>query len=80
VSVSVGSLYHVTEHTYPNGLQVRLFFYDCGIVTGAPQLLWGQAFRWVAPTDLPGFATPAADRDVLARLSVERSDAIPEAW
>ena len=73
VAVSVGPLYHVTEHRYPTGLQVRLFFYDCGIVTGAPQLLWGQALRWVAPAALTGFPTPAADQDVLARLSMERA-------
>jgi 8-oxo-dGTP diphosphatase len=73
IAVSVGPLYHVTEHAYPDGPHVRLFFYPCRIVTGAPQLLWGQAFRWVAPTALPAFPTPAADQAVMARLSGERA-------
>lgn len=73
IAVSVGALYHTTEYAYPDGPRVRLFFYDCRIVSGAPQLLWGQALRWVAPAALPGFPTPAADQDVVARLSAERS-------
>ena len=78
IAVSVGPLYHVTEHAYPDGPHVRLFFYHCRIVTGAPQLLWGQAFRWVAPAALPTFPTPAADQAVVARLSSERRAASGE--
>lgn len=78
IAISVGRLYHVTDYAYLAGPHVRLAFYDCQIVTGRPQLLWGQAFRWVTPADLPGFPTPAADRDVVARLSTERGTASAE--
>ncbi len=78
VAVSVGTLYHVTDHAYPSGPHVRLSFYDCQIVTGTPQLLWGQAFRWVAPTALSTFPTPAADREVVDRLSTERGQGSPK--
>jgi 8-oxo-dGTP diphosphatase len=78
IAVSVGPLYHVTGHRYPGGPHVRLFFYHCGIVTGRPQLLWGQAFRWIAPAALPTFPTPAADQAVVARLSGEQRAASSE--
>jgi 8-oxo-dGTP diphosphatase len=69
VAVAVGELYHVTDYPYPDGLQVRLYFYDCRLLSGPLQLLWGQAYRWVAPADLPAYAYPTADQEVVARLA-----------
>ena len=69
ITVAVGPRYHVTEHRYPGGPNVRLLFYPCAITGGALQLLWGQACRWVAPADLPAYPTPAADQEVVARLA-----------
>ena len=71
ITVAVGPRYHVTEHRYPGGPNVRLLFYPCTITGGTPQLLWGQACRWVAPADLPIYPTPAADQEVVARLARE---------
>jgi 8-oxo-dGTP diphosphatase len=71
VSIAVGPLYHQTDYHYPSGLAVRLHFFRCRITNGSPQLLWGQALRWVAPADLPQYPTPAADQEVVMRLSVE---------
>ncbi|HUS17960.1 MAG TPA: 8-oxo-dGTP diphosphatase MutT [Chloroflexia bacterium] len=69
LAVAVTDLYHTTDHTYPDGPAVRLLFYHCRILAGTPQLLWGQAYRWVAPADLPGYAYPAADQEVVMRLA-----------
>ena len=69
VAVDVGALYHETTHQYPGGPRVHLRFYECRLLSGPLQLLWGQAYRWVAPADLPGYAYPAADQDVVARLA-----------
>ena len=71
VGVVVGPLFHVTAHAYPGGPAVRLFFYPCWITTGTVRLLWGQALAWVAPADLAGYAYPAADQAVVARLAAE---------
>ena len=69
VPVAVGDLYHTTRHTYPGGLAVHLRFYECRLLGGPLQLLWGQDYRWVAPTALPTYAYPAADLEVVARLA-----------
>jgi 8-oxo-dGTP diphosphatase len=68
ITVTIGPLYHTTDHAYPGGPTVRLLFYPCALVTGPPRLLWGQALAWVAPADLVAYATPAADQPVIARL------------
>ena len=69
VPVAVDDLYHITRHTYPRGLTVHLRFYECRLLGGPLQLLWGQDYRWVAPTDLPTYTYPAADQEVVSRLA-----------
>jgi mutator protein MutT len=69
--VAVGPPYHTTEHAYPDGPHVRLLFYECALRDPDLRLLWGQAYRWVAPADLPAYAYPAADVAVVARLARE---------
>ena len=72
VPIVVGPLYHITDYHYPTGLAVRLHFFRCRITSGTPQLLWGQALRWVAPADLPYYPTPAADQEVVALLRAQQ--------
>ncbi|MDQ2809475.1 MAG: (deoxy)nucleoside triphosphate pyrophosphohydrolase, partial [Chloroflexota bacterium] len=69
IAVAVGDLYHTTTYLHPDGLQVRLYFYTCDWPVGALRLLWGQAYRWVAPADLPSYPVPAADAEVVTRLA-----------
>jgi 8-oxo-dGTP diphosphatase len=76
ISVAVDALYHTTDYHYPTGRQVRLLFYHTHIVAGDLQLLWGQAYRWVAPADLPAYPVPAADAEVVARLAREAGDLV----
>jgi len=78
VVAAVDDLYHTTDHQYSTGLQVHLLFYRCRILEGTPQLLWGQALRWVTPADLPRYRYPAADMDVVARLSLACEDSALE--
>jgi 8-oxo-dGTP diphosphatase len=73
ITVAVGDLYHTTDYHYPTGRQVRLLFYHTRIVAGDLQLLWGQAYRWVAPADLPTYPVPAADAEVVGRLATNFS-------
>ncbi len=71
IQVAVGRRYHITDHAYPTGLNVRLLFYECRIVEGEPRLLWGQALRWVAASDLPAYPAPAADAEVVRSLRID---------
>lgn len=71
ITAEVDDLYHVTDYVYASGLTVRLLFYHCRIVRGTLRLLWGQAYRWVAPGDLADYQYPAADQEVVARLAAE---------
>jgi 8-oxo-dGTP diphosphatase len=67
VRSSVGDEILTTDHAYPDKL-VRLHFRRCTI-EGTPRGLLGQEMRWVAGRDLSGLEFPAADRELIARLS-----------
>ena len=72
VKISVGKLFEELTHDYPEK-SVHLKFFDCQLLDGQPQPLDCAAVKWVAKTELAGFDFPAADRQLLARLSRRRS-------
>ena len=54
-------------HRYPDKL-VELHFFNCFIRSGAPRALEVADFRWVNFIELPSFAFPEADRELIDRL------------
>ena len=55
------------EHHYADK-HVQLHFWDVTTFTGEPQGCEGQELRWVALSDLPAYAFPAANQAVVEQL------------
>ena len=66
-SADVGDLVFETTHDYGDVL-VRLYFYACEL-TGTPQPLLGQEMRWVPRRELSRLGFPAADAELIKRLT-----------
>jgi mutator protein MutT len=71
VTVRVGKLLRVIEHTYPER-RVKLYFYDCRLVDGEPAAVDCQAVLWVRPEDLSNFRFPPADTALIEDLEAGR--------
>src|ERR1039457_6662864 len=69
VEISVGALFEEISHTYPEKT-VRLKFFNCELLSGAPQLLDCAAFKWVGKSELDDHAFPEADVQLLQKLKV----------
>jgi mutator protein MutT len=68
VEISVGELFEEVTHAYPEK-SVHLKFFICCLISGAPQPLGCAALRWVEKTELADFKFPAADAQLLEKLS-----------
>ena len=68
VEISVGELFEEVTHAYPEK-SVHLKFFTCKLLSGAPQPLGCAAFKWVNKTKLADFNFPAADAQLLEKLS-----------
>jgi 8-oxo-dGTP diphosphatase len=68
VEISVGELFDEVTHAYPEK-SVLLKFFICQLLSGAPQPLGCAAFKWVNKTELADFNFPAADAQLLEKLS-----------
>ena len=66
-SADVGDLVFETTHDYGDVL-VRLYFYACEL-TGTPLPLLGQEMRWVPRDELSRLGFPAADAELIKRLT-----------
>jgi 8-oxo-dGTP diphosphatase len=67
VTVSVGRQFTEVCHAYP-GKTVRLRFFVCTLEQGEPRPLGCAAVSWVTATELPRYAFPPADEQLLAQL------------
>jgi 8-oxo-dGTP diphosphatase len=67
VDAVVGAQILAVEHTYPDR-RVRLHFRWCTI-EGEPEARLGQEMRWVERHELRQLEFPAADRELIRRLS-----------
>lgn len=74
IEVRVGPLIAALTHEYP-GKVVHLEFFQCQWTGREPQALECPAFKWVTREELRHYAFPAADAQLLARLSAE-----PRLW
>jgi mutator protein MutT len=68
ITVTVGPLRHETVHRYPEKT-VHLRFYAATLASGEPEAIECAAIAWVRPADLPKYAFPEADRELVALLS-----------
>ncbi len=67
VTATVGEPVATVDWTYPDK-RVRISFFRCAI-REEPRPLEGQEMAWVAPGDLGRHRFPAADAELIARLS-----------
>jgi mutator protein MutT len=68
VEISVGELFEEVRHDYPEK-SVHLKFFICKIISGEPQLLDCAAVKWIEKPELADHEFPAADGQLLERLS-----------
>ena len=68
ITVTVGELRYETVHHYPEK-SVRLRFYAAVLISGEPRPVDCAAVAWVSPKDLPTYAFPEADRELVALLA-----------
>ncbi|MBI5395476.1 MAG: 8-oxo-dGTP diphosphatase MutT [Verrucomicrobia bacterium] len=67
ITARVGPRVHDVTHAYPERT-VRLCFFECELLDGAPQPLHCQACRWVRVGELKDFKFPPADDELIRRL------------
>ncbi len=67
IVAEVGLLEYAVTHAYPERT-VALHFYRC-TYTGEPRGMIGQQVRWVAREALAALPFPAADAELIARLT-----------
>jgi len=67
IVATVGALEYAVTHAYPEHI-VALHFYRCAY-QGKPKGMVGQDVRWVAREDLATLPFPAADAELIAKLT-----------
>ena len=67
VEVTIGECLHQTRHAYPEKT-VELHFYRCSL-EGTPRPLLGQEMRWVPRAQLRSLEFPAADAELIEKLT-----------
>jgi mutator protein MutT len=69
IEIRVEDEFFNVEHDYPTK-SIRLYFFNCTIVDGEPRPLQAADLRWVEPVDLVDFQFPAADAELIGKLSL----------
>lgn len=70
VEVIVGELFESVTHAYGDKT-VHLKFFRCELSVGEPQPLDCAAVKWVRREELAAYAFPAADTQLLSRLTAD---------
>lgn len=70
VTVSVGNVYTMVTHEYPD-LTVHLTLFRAEIPEGEPQLLEHNDIRWITVSEIPQYEFCPADEVILKRLMSE---------
>ena len=68
IEVAVGELVESLTHAYPEKT-VHLKFFNCTLLSGVPQPLDCAAVKWVTTAKLGCYDFPAADAQLLERLT-----------
>ncbi len=67
VDISVGDLYTVVNHTYPDK-SISLSVYNAVITAGTPQLLEHNAMAWVTPEQAGKYQFCPADQPIVDKI------------
>ncbi len=67
IEVEVGELITKVRHAFTH-FRITLYAYECRYLSGEPQAIGCQAWRWVLPAELEQFAFGHADRQVIEAL------------
>jgi 8-oxo-dGTP diphosphatase len=68
IEISVGELFEEITHAYDEKT-VHLKFFICELISGEPKALGCAALKWVQKKELPDYQFPAADAQLLKKLS-----------
>ena len=67
IGVKVEKVYCEVTHAYPD-LTVHLTLFEAAVEEGEPQLLEHTEMRWIAPSEIDGFAFCPADGEILEKI------------
>ncbi len=74
IEIAVGEEWATRRHAYSH-FRITLHAFDCRWVRGRPRALGCAAWRWVVPDELTQYAFPAANRQLIAKLTQPKSHA-----
>jgi mutator protein MutT len=67
IEVEVGECHDVLEFVYPER-QVRIYPFECRLISGEPEARGSAELRWVPPAELSEYEFPPANAPLLAKL------------
>jgi A/G-specific adenine glycosylase len=67
ITIEVGACLISVEHAYTH-FRITLHAFECRYKGGRIRLIGIDDYRWILPRELDGFALPAADHKIIARL------------
>jgi A/G-specific adenine glycosylase len=67
IQIEVGDLLCTIEHAFTH-FQMTLYAFSCQWLTGIPQCLGCDQWRWITLNQVEGFAFPVADQKIIAFL------------
>ena len=70
LKIRVGKKAGQYEHEYPDRC-VKLYFYDCEIISGIPEARECHDFNWVQPNEMKLENFPPADVSIIQILQVK---------
>lgn len=76
IQVQVGELITSVKHAYTH-FKITLHAFHCDFMAGEPEPKAAQAWCWVSPEELSGFAFPKANKTVLERVVSEWRNSQP---
>jgi A/G-specific adenine glycosylase len=68
IEIRVKDLFAKVKHSYSH-FRITLYAFDCEHLSGRVQKLGVADYQWVKPQELPQFAFPKADREILNKLT-----------
>ena len=71
VTVRPHDVFCEVDHEYPD-ITIHLTLFNAEITEGVPQILEHNDIRWIAPSEIDGYAFCPADKDILEKIKAEK--------
>lgn len=71
VTVRPHDVFCEVDHEYPD-ITIHLTLFNAEITEGVPQKLEHNDIRWIAPSEIDGYAFCPADKDILEKIKAEK--------